>query len=148
MALAAILTNSFPTVYRRALTIVTYLLFPINVLVGVLAGVWRVVVSAFYNVAHFCRLDVSLLSHGVEAFDPGKPAPANRPTSPTFFIFAMLFMFFSELHASFSYWMHIPNSNRVGMTVALPFSPMFCTDETTLLKKTLNRNLVGSWLEK
>ncbi|KAJ7311265.1 hypothetical protein JRQ81_006879 [Phrynocephalus forsythii] len=56
---------------RRALYIVTYLLFPINVLIGVLAGVWRLVVSALYNVVHFCRLDVSLLSHGVEVFDPG-----------------------------------------------------------------------------
>ncbi|XP_042327473.1 receptor for retinol uptake STRA6-like [Sceloporus undulatus] len=56
---------------RRALYIVTYLLFPINVLVGVLAGVWRLVVSALYNVVHFCRLDVSLLGHGVEVFDPG-----------------------------------------------------------------------------
>lgn len=57
---------------RRALYIVTYLLFPINVLVGVLAGVWRMVISALYNMAHFCQLDVSLLSHGAEAFDPGK----------------------------------------------------------------------------
>ncbi|XP_053127689.1 receptor for retinol uptake STRA6 [Hemicordylus capensis] len=56
---------------RRALYIVTYLLFPINVLVGVLAGVWRMVVSALYNIIHFCQLDISLLSHGVEAFDPG-----------------------------------------------------------------------------
>ncbi|KAH0619870.1 hypothetical protein JD844_014242 [Phrynosoma platyrhinos] len=56
---------------RRALYIVTYLLFPINVLVGLLAGVWRLVVSALYNVVHFCRLDVSLLGHGVEVFDPG-----------------------------------------------------------------------------
>nr|XP_020659494.1 stimulated by retinoic acid gene 6 protein homolog isoform X1 [Pogona vitticeps]XP_020659495.1 stimulated by retinoic acid gene 6 protein homolog isoform X1 [Pogona vitticeps] len=56
---------------RRALYIVTYLLFPINVLIGVLAGVWRLVVSALYNVVHFCRLDVSLLGHGVEVFDPG-----------------------------------------------------------------------------
>nr|XP_056721839.1 receptor for retinol uptake STRA6 [Euleptes europaea] len=56
---------------RRALYIVTYLLFPLNVLVGVLAGVWRMVVSALYNVVHFCQLDVSLLSHGAEAFDPG-----------------------------------------------------------------------------
>lgn len=57
---------------RRALYIVTYLLFPINVLVGVLAGVWRMVISALYNTVHFCQLDVCLLSHGAEAFDPGK----------------------------------------------------------------------------
>ncbi|KAH1183997.1 receptor for retinol uptake STRA6 isoform X1 [Mauremys mutica] len=56
---------------RRALCIMTYLLFPINVLVGVMAGVWRMVISALYNAVHFCQLDISLLNRGVEAFDPG-----------------------------------------------------------------------------
>ncbi|NXJ24445.1 STRA6 protein, partial [Dicrurus megarhynchus] len=56
---------------RRALYIVTFLLFPTNVLVGVLASVWRVVISGLYNAVHFCRLDISLLHRGVETFDPG-----------------------------------------------------------------------------
>ncbi|NWI27593.1 STRA6 protein, partial [Sula dactylatra] len=56
---------------RRALYIVTYLFFPINVLVGVLAGVWRMVISGLYNAVHFCQLDISLLNRGVETFDPG-----------------------------------------------------------------------------
>ncbi|NWX36563.1 STRA6 protein, partial [Notiomystis cincta] len=56
---------------RRALYLVTFLLFPTNVLVGVLAGVWRVVISGLYNAVHFCRLDISLLHRGVETFDPG-----------------------------------------------------------------------------
>uniref|UniRef100_A0A8D0L4N7 Receptor for retinol uptake STRA6 n=1 Tax=Sphenodon punctatus TaxID=8508 RepID=A0A8D0L4N7_SPHPU len=56
---------------RRALYILTYLLFPINVLVGVLAGVWRMVISALYNAIHFCQLDISLLNRSVELFDPG-----------------------------------------------------------------------------
>ncbi|XP_071610681.1 receptor for retinol uptake STRA6 isoform X2 [Heliangelus exortis] len=56
---------------RRALYIVTYLLFPINVLVGVLAGVWRMIISALYNAIHFCQLDISLLNRSVETFDPG-----------------------------------------------------------------------------
>ncbi|NXJ02103.1 STRA6 protein, partial [Psophia crepitans] len=56
---------------RRALYIVTYLLFPINVLVGVLAGVWRMVISGLYNAIHFCQLDISLLNRSVETFDPG-----------------------------------------------------------------------------
>ncbi|KFO85668.1 Stimulated by retinoic acid 6, partial [Buceros rhinoceros silvestris] len=43
---------------RRALYIVTYLLFPINVLVGVLAGMWRMVISGLYNAVHFCQLDI------------------------------------------------------------------------------------------
>lgn len=57
---------------RRALYIVTYLLFPINVLVGVLAGMWRMVISGLYNAVHFCQLDISLLNRGVETFDPGR----------------------------------------------------------------------------
>ncbi|XP_040426496.1 receptor for retinol uptake STRA6 [Cygnus olor] len=56
---------------RRALYIITYLLFPVNVLVGVLAGVWRMLISALYNAVHFCQLDISLLNRGVETFDPG-----------------------------------------------------------------------------
>ncbi|KAM9375152.1 receptor for retinol uptake STRA6 [Phaethornis superciliosus] len=56
---------------RRALYIVTYLLFPINVLVGVLAGMWRMIISALYNAIHFCQLDISLLNRSVETFDPG-----------------------------------------------------------------------------
>ncbi|NXF87800.1 STRA6 protein, partial [Eubucco bourcierii] len=56
---------------RRALYIVTYLLFPINVLVGVLAGVWRMIISGLYNAVHFCQLDISLLNRGVETLDPG-----------------------------------------------------------------------------
>ncbi|NXU58205.1 STRA6 protein, partial [Turnix velox] len=56
---------------RRALYIVTYLLFPINILVGVLAGVWRMVISGLYNSIHFCQLDISLLNRSVETFDPG-----------------------------------------------------------------------------
>uniref|UniRef100_H0Z0S5 Receptor for retinol uptake STRA6 n=1 Tax=Taeniopygia guttata TaxID=59729 RepID=H0Z0S5_TAEGU len=56
---------------RRALYIVTFLLFPTNVLVGVMAAVWRMVISGLYNAVHFCRLDISLLHRGVETFDPG-----------------------------------------------------------------------------
>ncbi|XP_030920338.1 receptor for retinol uptake STRA6 [Geospiza fortis] len=56
---------------RRALYIVTFLLFPTNVLVGAMAAVWRVVISGLYNTVHLCRLDISLLHRGVETFDPG-----------------------------------------------------------------------------
>lgn len=63
--------SSFST-RRRALYIVTYLLFPINVLVGVLAGVWRMVISGLYNAVHFSQLDISLLNRSVETFDPGR----------------------------------------------------------------------------
>ncbi|NWI41301.1 STRA6 protein, partial [Picathartes gymnocephalus] len=56
---------------RRALCAVAFLLFPTNVLVGVVAAVWRVVISGLYNAVHLCRLDISLLQRGVDAFDPG-----------------------------------------------------------------------------
>ncbi|XP_070618725.1 receptor for retinol uptake STRA6 [Erythrolamprus reginae] len=56
---------------RRVFYIVTYMFFPVNVLLGLMAGIWRVVISALYNLVHFCQLDGSLLSRGVESFDPG-----------------------------------------------------------------------------
>ncbi|XP_067871594.1 receptor for retinol uptake stra6 isoform X2 [Heterodontus francisci] len=56
---------------RRSLYIFTYLFFTFNVLVGVIAGVWRVVFTALYNIVHFSRLDLGLINRGVEFFDPG-----------------------------------------------------------------------------
>ncbi|XP_029430576.1 receptor for retinol uptake STRA6 isoform X2 [Rhinatrema bivittatum] len=55
---------------RRTLYLLTYLLFPMNVLLGVLVGVWRMAISALYNIIHLCRLDLSLLHRAVESFDP------------------------------------------------------------------------------
>ncbi|XP_034265426.1 receptor for retinol uptake STRA6 isoform X2 [Pantherophis guttatus] len=55
----------------RAFYIVTYMFFPVNVLLGLMAGIWRMVISALYNIVHLCQLDGSLLSRGVEGFDPG-----------------------------------------------------------------------------
>ncbi|XP_018619328.1 receptor for retinol uptake stra6 isoform X2 [Scleropages formosus] len=56
---------------RSGLFLMAYLLFPVNVLVGVLVGVWRVVITGLFNIIHLGRLDISLLNRGVEAFDPG-----------------------------------------------------------------------------
>ncbi|MBN3277320.1 STRA6 protein, partial [Polyodon spathula] len=56
---------------RQGLFLLTYLLFPVNVLVGVLLGVWRIVITALFNIIHLGRLDISLLNRGVESFDPG-----------------------------------------------------------------------------
>ncbi|XP_068927285.1 receptor for retinol uptake STRA6 isoform X2 [Petaurus breviceps papuanus] len=56
---------------RKALYAITFLLFPINVLVGIMVGICRMVVSTFFNIIHFCQLDLSLLSHGVDTLDPG-----------------------------------------------------------------------------
>lgn len=55
---------------RRGLYIFTYLFFMFNVLIGSIVAVWRVGLTAVYNIIHFCRLDMSLLHRGVECFDP------------------------------------------------------------------------------
>uniref|UniRef100_A0A4W4DUQ3 Receptor for retinol uptake STRA6 n=1 Tax=Electrophorus electricus TaxID=8005 RepID=A0A4W4DUQ3_ELEEL len=56
---------------RGSLFLLTYLLFPTNVLVGVLLSIWRLVITALFNIIHLGRMDISLLNRSVEAFDPG-----------------------------------------------------------------------------
>uniref|UniRef100_A0A667Y9P2 Receptor for retinol uptake STRA6 n=1 Tax=Myripristis murdjan TaxID=586833 RepID=A0A667Y9P2_9TELE len=55
---------------RGSLFLLTYLLFPVNVLIGVLLGLWRMVITALFNIVHLGRMDISLLNRNVEAFDP------------------------------------------------------------------------------
>ncbi|KAK6309443.1 hypothetical protein J4Q44_G00209060 [Coregonus suidteri] len=55
---------------RGSLFLLTYLLFPVNVLIGVLLGAWRLVITALFNIVHLGRMDISLLNRNVEAFDP------------------------------------------------------------------------------
>lgn len=59
--------------YRGNLFLLTYLLFPVNVLIGVLLAVWRMIITALFNIVHMGRMDISLLNRNVEAFDPGEP---------------------------------------------------------------------------
>ncbi|KAG8440266.1 hypothetical protein GDO86_006148 [Hymenochirus boettgeri] len=56
---------------RRSLFMLTFLLLPVNTLRGLLLSVFRLLVSTVFNVSHFCRLDVSLLQHSVQGWDPG-----------------------------------------------------------------------------
>ncbi|XP_044518773.1 receptor for retinol uptake STRA6 [Gracilinanus agilis] len=56
---------------RKALYAVTFLLLPINVLVGIMVGFCRMLISSLFNIIHFCQLDLSLLPRGVETLDPG-----------------------------------------------------------------------------
>ncbi|KAB5565648.1 hypothetical protein PHYPO_G00243980 [Pangasianodon hypophthalmus] len=56
---------------RGGLFLLTYLLFPVNVLVGALLGIWRLVITALFNIVHLGRMDISLLNRSVEAFDTG-----------------------------------------------------------------------------
>ncbi|TNN86900.1 Stimulated by retinoic acid gene 6 protein [Liparis tanakae] len=55
---------------RGSLFLLTYLLFTVNVLIGVLLAVWRMVITALFNIVHMGRMDISLLNRNVEAFDP------------------------------------------------------------------------------
>uniref|UniRef100_A0A8C0DWJ2 Receptor for retinol uptake STRA6 n=1 Tax=Balaenoptera musculus TaxID=9771 RepID=A0A8C0DWJ2_BALMU len=56
---------------RRALYATTFLLFPINVLVGATMAAWRVLLSALYNAVHLGQMDLSLLPPRAATFDPG-----------------------------------------------------------------------------
>ncbi|XP_051838221.1 receptor for retinol uptake STRA6 [Antechinus flavipes] len=56
---------------KKALFAITFLLFLVNVMVGITVGICRIVVSALFNVVHFCQLDRSLLSRAVDTWDPG-----------------------------------------------------------------------------
>ncbi|XP_068595655.1 receptor for retinol uptake stra6 [Brachionichthys hirsutus] len=55
---------------RGNLFLLTYLLFPVNVLIGVLLALWRMIITALFNIVHLGRMDISLLNRNVEAFDP------------------------------------------------------------------------------
>ncbi|XP_076144105.1 receptor for retinol uptake stra6-like [Alosa pseudoharengus] len=56
---------------RGGLFLLSYLLFLLNIVVGVVVGILRMVVTALYNIIHMGRLDISLLNRGSEQFDPG-----------------------------------------------------------------------------
>ncbi|XP_072291513.1 receptor for retinol uptake stra6 [Eucyclogobius newberryi] len=55
---------------RPNLFLMTYMLFPVSVLVGVLLAAWRLLITALFNIVHLGRMDISLLNRNVEAFDP------------------------------------------------------------------------------
>ncbi|XP_071345617.1 receptor for retinol uptake stra6-like isoform X2 [Trachinotus anak] len=55
---------------RESLFLLTYLLFLINAIVGVIVAIWRMVITALYNIIHLGRIDVSLLHRTSESYDP------------------------------------------------------------------------------
>ncbi|XP_077375953.1 receptor for retinol uptake stra6-like [Festucalex cinctus] len=55
---------------RESLFLLTYLLFLINTVVGLIVAIWRMVITALYNIVHLGRVDISLLHHTAEAYDP------------------------------------------------------------------------------
>ncbi|KAI5163822.1 Receptor For Retinol Uptake Stra6 [Manis pentadactyla] len=56
---------------RRTLYAATFLLFPINVLVGGVVATWRMLLSALYNAVHLGQMDLSLLPPRAATLDPG-----------------------------------------------------------------------------
>ena len=53
------------------LCVATFLLFPINMLVGAIMAVWRVLISSLYNTVHLGQMDLSLLPQRAASLDPG-----------------------------------------------------------------------------
>ncbi|KAL2088333.1 hypothetical protein ACEWY4_015232 [Coilia grayii] len=56
---------------RSSLFLLSYLLFLLNIVVGVVVGLLRMAVTALYNIIHMGRLDISLLNRASQSFDPG-----------------------------------------------------------------------------
>uniref|UniRef100_A0A4W6EI03 Receptor for retinol uptake STRA6 n=1 Tax=Lates calcarifer TaxID=8187 RepID=A0A4W6EI03_LATCA len=55
---------------RESLFLLTYLLFLINTVVGLVVAIWRMVITALYNIIHLGRIDISLLHRTSESYDP------------------------------------------------------------------------------
>ncbi|XP_072237294.1 receptor for retinol uptake stra6-like [Leuresthes tenuis] len=55
---------------RESLFLVTYLLFVVNIVVGLVVAIWRMVITALYNIIHLGRIDISLLHRTAEFYDP------------------------------------------------------------------------------
>ncbi|XP_056135324.1 receptor for retinol uptake stra6-like [Lampris incognitus] len=55
---------------RGSLFLITYLLYLINIVVGLIVNIWRIVITALYNILHLGRIDISLLHRTAESHDP------------------------------------------------------------------------------
>ncbi|XP_044076958.1 receptor for retinol uptake stra6-like isoform X1 [Siniperca chuatsi] len=60
----------FMVISRESLFLLTYLLFLINTMVGLIVAIWRMVITALYNIIHLGRIDISLLHRTAESYDP------------------------------------------------------------------------------
>ncbi|CAN9506664.1 unnamed protein product [Ophioblennius macclurei] len=55
---------------RESLFLLTYLLFLVNIVVGLVVAIWRMVITALYNIVHLGRIDIGLLHRTAESYDP------------------------------------------------------------------------------
>ncbi|KAK7912421.1 hypothetical protein WMY93_012632 [Mugilogobius chulae] len=55
---------------RDSLFLLTSLLFLVNLVLGLLVAMWRILISAVYNLIHMGRTDISLLHRSSEDYDP------------------------------------------------------------------------------
>ncbi|XP_071755924.1 receptor for retinol uptake stra6-like [Centroberyx gerrardi] len=55
---------------RGSLFLLTYLLFLINTVIGLIVAIWRMVITALYNILHLGRIDISLMHRTSESYDP------------------------------------------------------------------------------
>ncbi|XP_059927380.1 receptor for retinol uptake stra6-like [Gadus macrocephalus] len=55
---------------RGSLFLLTYMLYLLNTAVGLVVGIWRMVITALYNILHLGRIDISLLHRSAESYDP------------------------------------------------------------------------------
>ncbi|KAM3876833.1 receptor for retinol uptake stra6-like [Diretmus argenteus] len=55
---------------RGSLFLLTYLLYLVNIVLGLVVAIWRLVISALYNILHLGRIDISLLHRTSESCDP------------------------------------------------------------------------------
>ncbi|KAJ0001792.1 hypothetical protein NQD34_001588, partial [Periophthalmus magnuspinnatus] len=56
--------------HRDSLFLLTYLLFLVNSVIGLLVAMWRILISAVYNLIHMGRTDLSLLHRSSQDYDP------------------------------------------------------------------------------
>lgn len=56
---------------RESLFLLTYLLYLVNTVVGLVVAIWRMVITALFNIVHLGRIDISLMHRTAEFYDPG-----------------------------------------------------------------------------
>lgn len=102
-------------VCRESLFLLTYLLFLINTVVGLIVAIWRMVITALYNIFHLGRIDISLLHRSAESYDPGRDRAVSRSGGKAWLI--------PVLSTAYRYYTH---SLKVEVSQSHPVMKAFC----------------------